>query len=96
MMNKNTVNLNKLVTARLGELGCAELPAAVRAKLETEVANRWHDTAKRLVTKTITAKHLAHTFAANIGNNCGKAINQPPGMPPKPPEPPGVSGDEIP
>lgn len=58
--------LKKLVSARLTELDC-DLPPAVRAQLEDEIATAWADEATRLVTATLTAKRLSQAFADHLG-----------------------------
>ena len=54
----NAINVKKLVGERLTELGCGELPDAVRNRLDDAVASAWEVEATRLVAKIVTAKRV--------------------------------------
>ena len=80
----NTSILKKLVGERLNELGCADLPAAVREQLETEVSNAWNDEAVRLVPVIVTPKRVTLAFAGHLGVRRRRNAAVPPPLPPRP------------
>ena len=86
-MSKNTqTTLKNLLDTRLQELGCADLPAPVRTRLERKLANELDAATARLVVAVVTPRRVTAAFAAHLGVGRGHAV--PPPMPPKP----GVSG----
>jgi hypothetical protein len=86
-MNKITNStLKNLLDTRLQELGCADLPAPVRTRLERKVATELDAATARLIIAVVTPRRVAAAFAAHLGVGRVHAITPP--MPPKP----GVSG----
>ena len=83
-MNKNAQNtLKNLLDTRLHELGCADLPAPVRTRLECKLATELDEATARLVVAVITPRRVAAAFAGHLGVGRGHADT---------PSKPGVSG----